>query len=80
MRKDSSTPVPDWPERRIADDINIHVKIILFDVIDLTCLIQELKTPMPPDQMVPIWEECKDMGLLLGKGGLQGNVSLEIIV
>ncbi|XP_031572240.1 alanine--glyoxylate aminotransferase 2, mitochondrial-like [Actinia tenebrosa] len=34
----------------------------------------ELKTPMPADQIVPIWEDCKDMGLLLGKGGLHGNV------
>ncbi|EDO34914.1 predicted protein [Nematostella vectensis] len=32
------------------------------------------RTPMPADQFVPIWEDCKEMGLLLGKGGLHGNV------
>lgn len=45
----------------------------------LNVLSQELKTPMPADHMLPIWEECKDMGLLLGKGGLYGNVSMEKI-
>lgn len=42
----------------------------------IVCLsLQESKTPLPPEQFVPIWEDCKDMGVLLGKGGLYGNVS-----
>jgi len=35
---------------------------------------KESKTPLPPEQFVPIWEDCKDMGVLIGKGGLYGNV------
>lgn len=31
------------------------------------------RTPMPAEDMSAIWEETKDMGLLLGKGGLYGN-------
>ena len=31
---------------------------------------------MPMDDFVPIWEDAKDMGVLLGKGGLYGNVSI----
>ena len=36
---------------------------------------QESRTPLPPDQMGPIWEDAKDMGVLIGKGGIHGNVS-----
>lgn len=32
------------------------------------------RTPLPADKMVDIWEDCKDMRVLLGKGGLYGNV------
>ena len=32
------------------------------------------KKPLNPVTMVDIWEKCKDMRLLLGKGGLHGNV------
>ncbi|KAJ7382147.1 alanine--glyoxylate aminotransferase 2 [Desmophyllum pertusum] len=35
---------------------------------------KESKTPLPADKFVPIWEDCKDMGVLMGKGGLYGNV------
>lgn len=35
---------------------------------------KESKTPLPPEKFVPIWEDCKDMGVLVGKGGLYGNV------
>ena len=35
---------------------------------------KESKTPLPADKMVDVWEDCKDMKLLLGKGGLSGNV------
>lgn len=30
---------------------------------------------MPAEDFVQIWEEAKDMGVLLGKGGLYGTVS-----
>ncbi|XP_071785665.1 alanine--glyoxylate aminotransferase 2, mitochondrial-like [Asterias amurensis] len=35
---------------------------------------KESRTPLPPDQMGPIWEDAKDMGVLIGKGGIHGNV------
>ena len=31
-------------------------------------------TPLVAEKMLQIWEDCKDMGVLLGKGGLNGNV------
>jgi len=33
---------------------------------------------LPPEKFVPIWEDIKDMGVLMGKGGLYGNVSIEL--
>lgn len=35
----------------------------------------ETKVPLNATHFVDIWENCKDMGVLLGKGGLNGNVS-----
>ncbi|KAL8615308.1 alanine--glyoxylate aminotransferase 2 [Nucella lapillus] len=35
---------------------------------------KESKRPLPAEDMCAIWEDTKDMGVLLGKGGLQGNV------
>lgn len=35
---------------------------------------KESKTPLPAEKFVPIWEDIKDMGVLIGKGGLYGNV------
>ncbi|XP_015767486.1 PREDICTED: alanine--glyoxylate aminotransferase 2 homolog 1, mitochondrial-like [Acropora digitifera] len=35
---------------------------------------KESKTPLPAERFVPIWEDIKDMGVLIGKGGLYGNV------
>ena len=32
------------------------------------------KSPLAAEKMSKIWEECKDMKVLLGKGGLMGNV------
>ncbi|XP_026464938.1 alanine--glyoxylate aminotransferase 2, mitochondrial-like [Ctenocephalides felis] len=32
------------------------------------------RTPMSAPHFVDIWEHCKDMGLLLGRGGLNANV------
>ena len=38
--------------------------------------LQESKTPLPAEKFVPIWEDIKDMGVLIGKGGLYGNVRI----
>ena len=38
------------------------------------------KQPLAAKQFADIWEQCKDMGLLMGRGGLQGNVSQLIII
>ncbi|XP_072013871.1 alanine--glyoxylate aminotransferase 2, mitochondrial-like [Amphiura filiformis] len=34
---------------------------------------KESRTPLAGDQVVDIWEDMKDMGVLVGKGGLYGN-------
>ncbi|XP_065340976.1 alanine--glyoxylate aminotransferase 2, mitochondrial [Cloeon dipterum] len=34
----------------------------------------ESRTPMQAPHFLEIWEECKDRGVLLGRGGLYGNV------
>ena len=36
--------------------------------------------PMTKERFAVIWEQCKDMGLLLGKGGFHGNVSMEVFM
>lgn len=33
------------------------------------------RTPLNSSSFGDIWENCKDMGVLLGKGGINGNVS-----
>ena len=35
---------------------------------------KESRNPLPVEKVGQIWEDCKDMKLLLGKGGLFGNV------
>lgn len=35
----------------------------------------ETKKPLNSAEFIDIWENCKDMGVLFGKGGLNGNVS-----
>lgn len=35
------------------------------------------KKPLPAKPFADIWEDCKDMGLLVGKGGLHRNVIFE---
>lgn len=35
----------------------------------------EKRAPMNPNTFGDIWESSKDMGVLLGKGGINGNVS-----
>ena len=39
-------------------------------------MVQDKQTrkPLPTDELNSIWEDCKDMGLLFGKGGLYGHV------
>ena len=36
---------------------------------------QESRTPLDKQLMGAVWEECKDLGVLFGKGGNFGNVS-----
>lgn len=33
------------------------------------------RKPMKANNFLEIWERCKDMGVLFGKGGLHANVS-----
>ena len=40
---------------------------------------QKTRKPLPVERVNKIWETCKDMGLLLGKGGLYGNVKFNFI-
>lgn len=39
----------------------------------------ETRAPLPAADILQIWEQCKDLGVLLGKGGLFGNVNFLII-
>lgn len=32
---------------------------------------------LPPEDFLDVWEACKDMGLIVGKGGHYGNVSIK---
>jgi len=34
----------------------------------------ETRAPLPAADILQIWEQCKDLGVLLGKGGLFGNI------
>lgn len=34
------------------------------------------RAPLNASKFGDIWESCKDMGVLVGKGGIDGNVSL----
>nr|XP_033788810.1 alanine--glyoxylate aminotransferase 2, mitochondrial [Geotrypetes seraphini] len=35
---------------------------------------QDSRRPLPPEEMNLIWEDCKEMGVVIGKGGLYGQV------
>ncbi|CAL4113114.1 unnamed protein product [Meganyctiphanes norvegica] len=35
---------------------------------------KESRAPLEPQRMMGIWDDCKDLGVILGKGGLHGNV------
>ncbi|XP_020710165.1 alanine--glyoxylate aminotransferase 2 homolog 1, mitochondrial [Athalia rosae] len=41
--------------------------------VELVCN-PETREPLPPSQMIELFEEIKDMGVLVGKGGLHANV------
>ena len=43
-------------------------------VSSVVCVVQESRAALPIERVNGIWEECKDMGLLLGKGGLYSSV------
>ena len=43
------------------------------------CLTQETKEAMPIEDVNDIWNRTKDLGILLGKGGLYGSVSTKDI-
>lgn len=34
----------------------------------------ETRTPLPAADVLSIWEHCKELGVLIGKGGYFGNV------
>lgn len=31
-------------------------------------------TPLSPEKIMKFWESCRDLGLIIGKGGYFGNV------
>jgi alanine-glyoxylate transaminase/(R)-3-amino-2-methylpropionate-pyruvate transaminase len=37
---------------------------------------KETRTPLPSNQFLDIWDDCKNMGVLIGRGGLYKNVSI----
>jgi alanine-glyoxylate transaminase/(R)-3-amino-2-methylpropionate-pyruvate transaminase len=37
---------------------------------------KETRTPLPNNQFVDIWDDCKNMGVLIGRGGLYKNLSI----
>jgi hypothetical protein len=37
---------------------------------------KETKTPLPYNQFLDIWDACKSMGVLFGRGGMYKNVSI----
>lgn len=39
----------------------------------------DTRSPMASNTFGDIWENCKNMGVLLGKGGINGNVSQTLI-
>lgn len=37
---------------------------------------KETKTPLPANQFLDIWDDCKNMGVVIGHGGMYNNVSI----
>lgn len=42
---------------------------------NLSNRLQASRDPLPADEVASIWETTKDLGVLIGKGGLYGTVS-----
>lgn len=40
----------------------------------------ETKEPLPVEQVLDIFEDIKDMGVLIGKGGVNGNVRIHYLI
>lgn len=40
----------------------------------------ESRKPLNPARFMKIWEYCRDQGLILGKGGFNGNVKIFPII
>ena len=40
-------------------------------------VFQETKQPLSAEKFNAIWEEIKELGVLVGKGGLNGTVSID---
>lgn len=38
------------------------------------------RKPLSIPHVIDIWEKCKDLGVLLGRGGLNGNVSSFVVI
>ena len=55
--------------------ITFCVRYVEYFICDYS---QKSLQPLPPAEVNAIWEKCKDMGILLGKGGLAGNVSCTV--
>lgn len=36
------------------------------------------RSPLPAKHFMDIWEDCKEMGVLVGRGGITGNVSYKL--
>lgn len=45
-------------------------------------LVEDPKTrvALSTEKVLKFWEKCLDMGLIVGKGGISGNVSIEIMI
>ena len=54
----------DMKHRKLSN-VNSHV---------FSCRPQASRDPLPPDDMNKITEDVKDMGVLIGKGGIYGQV------
>jgi alanine-glyoxylate transaminase/(R)-3-amino-2-methylpropionate-pyruvate transaminase len=37
---------------------------------------KKTKTPLPANQFLDIWDDCKKMGVIIGCGGMYKNVSI----
>jgi alanine-glyoxylate transaminase/(R)-3-amino-2-methylpropionate-pyruvate transaminase len=40
---------------------------------------KDSRQPLSAPHVLDLWEHCKDLGVLFGRGGLNGNVSTKFI-